>query len=194
MPTHAFTIAKLADAAGVNVETIRYYQRRGILDEPPRVDGGFRAYGQHHLRRLQFIRRALDLGFSLDDAAELVALSQSTDRKRLRGIAQARAAEIRQRIADLVAMADALDRLAATCSHTSPDAPCPIVAAVSAVGLVNALDSLDRRDGRDITDASAAGHCPGCVSDSPASVADPAIARDGCVDVDQRPARRREAQ
>ena len=131
MPSRAFTISKLADAAGVNVETIRYYQRRGILDEPPRVEGGFRAYGDAHLRCLQFLRRAQDLGFSLDDAAELHALSRSPDRPRLREVARKRAAEIRERVAHLTTMADALDRLALTCAHTAPDTPCPIVGALT---------------------------------------------------------------
>ena len=130
MPTHAFTIAKLADAAGVSIETVRYYQRRGLVEEPPRVDGGFRAYGEEHLRRLQFIRRALDLGFGLDDTAELLELSGSSDRKRLRKVARARAADIRQRISQLTAMADALDHLADNCADTHPGAPCPIIAAL----------------------------------------------------------------
>ena len=131
MPSHAFTISKLAEAAGSNVETIRYYQRRGILAEPPRIGGGFRAYDASHLRCLQFIRRATELGFSLDDASELYVLSRSTERQRLREVAHARAAEIRERIVHLAAMADALETLADTCAHTSPGAPCPIVAALT---------------------------------------------------------------
>ena len=134
MPTHAFTISKLADAAGVNIETIRYYQRRGILDEPPRVDNGFRAYDDSHLQRLQFVRRALELGFDLDDAAELLELSHSSDRKRVRSVARSRAAEIRQRIAHLGSMADALEHLADTCAHSSPNRPCPIVDALNRPG------------------------------------------------------------
>ena len=130
MPTHAFTISKLANSAGVNIETIRYYQRRGLLEEPARVDGGFRAYDESHLQRLLFIKRAQDLGFSLNDAAELTTLSQSADRKRLREVARTRAADIRERIAQLDAMARALEHLADTCQHTRPDAACPIVAAL----------------------------------------------------------------
>lgn len=130
MPTHAFTISKLAEAAGVTVETVRYYQRRGLLDEPARVEGGFRAYDAGHLQRLQFIRRALELGFSLDDAAELSSLSQSPDRKRLRAVATERAADIRKKIAELGAMAAALENLAETCHRTSPDHTCPIIAAL----------------------------------------------------------------
>jgi MerR family mercuric resistance operon transcriptional regulator len=130
MPTHAYTIAKLAKGAGVNVETVRYYQRRGLLDEPIRVDGGFREYDERHLERLLFIKRAQELGFTLDDAAELSSLSQSNDRRHLRDVALTRAADIRRRIAQLESMAAALDTLAETCKRTSPNETCPIVAAL----------------------------------------------------------------
>src|SRR5690349_10642439 len=132
MPTHAFTISKLARSAAVNIETVRYYQRRGLLEEPTRVDNGFRAYDERHLQRLLFIKRAQELGFSLDDAAELSSLSQTEDRASLRAVARARAAEIRKRIDRLDAMARALDNLAETCSRTRPGDACPIVAALHA--------------------------------------------------------------
>ena len=146
VPSNAFTISKLAEAAGVNIETIRYYQRRGILDEPPRVDGGFRAYDHSHLQRLSFIRRALDLGFSLDDAAELSKLSRAEDRQQLRSVARVRAGDIRERIVHLQAMADALEGLADDCAHSPAERPCPIVAA------------LNRRDGA----IDGSGHYPQC--------------------------------
>jgi len=130
MPTHAYTISKLAKGAGVNVETVRYYQRRGLIEEPTRVDNGFRAYDERHLQRLLFIKRVQELGFSLDDAAELSSLSQATDRVGLRELARARAADIRQRISLLDAMARALENLAETCQHTAPSEKCPIVAAL----------------------------------------------------------------
>ena len=82
MPTHAFTISKLAAAAGVNIETVRYYQRRGLIEEPTRVDNGFRAYDGTHLQRLLFIKRAQELGFSLDDAAVLTTLSRRPTARR----------------------------------------------------------------------------------------------------------------
>ena len=130
MPTHAFTIAKLADAAGVNVETVRYYQRRGILPEPHRANGGFRSYNASHVERLQFIRRVQELGFTLDDAAELMSLSRMTNRKRLREIARVRVEGVRQRIAQLESVANALEGLADCCEHTAPGQACPIVAAL----------------------------------------------------------------
>jgi MerR family mercuric resistance operon transcriptional regulator len=130
MPTHAYTISKLAKGAGVNVETVRYYQRRGLLEEPTRVDNGFRAYDERHRQRLLFIKRVQELGFSLDDAAELSSLSQATDRVGLRELARARATDIRKRISRLDAMARALENLAETCQHTAPSEKCPIVAAL----------------------------------------------------------------
>jgi len=131
MPSNAFTISKVADAVGVNIETIRYYQRRGLIDEPSRTNGGFRAYGQAHVLRLQFIKRAQELGFSLDDAAELLSISQTTDRRRVREVTRSRVIDIRQRIAKLQSIADALENLCDCCARTSPEAACPIVAALA---------------------------------------------------------------
>src|SRR2546427_203777 len=97
MPTHAFTIRKLADAAGVGVEAVRYYQRGGLLAAPDRVDGGFRQYSEDDVRRLRFIKRAQALGYSLEDIAELMSLSTKRDRLRVREITRERIAEIRER-------------------------------------------------------------------------------------------------
>jgi MerR family mercuric resistance operon transcriptional regulator len=131
MPSHAFTIAKLANAAGVNIETVRYYQRRGLLDEPSRENGGFRSYSEDHVQRLRFIKRSQELGFSLDDAAELLSLSKATHRKRLRDITHARVLDIRQRISQLEAMASALEGLADCCAKTAQQQACPIIAALA---------------------------------------------------------------
>lgn len=130
MPTHAFTISKLADAAGIGVEAVRYYQKRGLLAEPSRANGGFRHYTAEHVRRLQFIRRAQELGFSLDDVAQLVSLNMLRDKSRVREITRRRVAEIRERIAALEAMATALEGLADGCKRSSASEECPIVAAV----------------------------------------------------------------
>ncbi|HMC16685.1 MAG TPA: MerR family transcriptional regulator [Albitalea sp.] len=131
MPTHAFTIRKLADAAGVGVEAVRYYQRLGLLAEPAREGGGFREYSGDDLRRLRFIKRAQELGFSLDDVAELSALSAGTERSRIREITRERADDIRRRVRDLNAMADVLDRFAERCASSSSATVCPIVAALT---------------------------------------------------------------
>lgn len=131
MPTRAFTIRKLADAAGVGVEAVRYYQRRGLLPEPERIEGGFREYTQAHVDRLRFIKRGQELGFSLDDIAELTSLSSEKNRTRVRSLTRVRVAEIRERIAQLESVAAALEGLAETCGRNPRARACPIIAALS---------------------------------------------------------------
>jgi len=131
MPTHAFTIAKLADAAGVGVEAVRYYQRGGLLAAPKRVDGGFRQYSDDDVLRLRFIKRAQALGYSLEDIAELMSLSATRDRQRVREITRERVAEIRERVADLQSMASALENLADCCAQAPEGSACSIIAALA---------------------------------------------------------------
>lgn len=121
------TIGELAAAGGVGVETVRYYQRRGLMETPPR-DGGVRRYGAGDIRRLRFIRQAQAAGFSLDEIAELIALDASRDRPRARELARARIAALDVRIAKLTAARSALERLADDCG-ASEEGPCPIIAA-----------------------------------------------------------------
>lgn len=131
MPTRAFTIQKLADAAGVGVEAVRYYQRLGLLQEPERVEGSFREYTQTDVDRLHFIKRGQELGFSLDDIGELMSLSSDKNRTRVRDLTRQRVAEIRERIAQLESMAAALEGLADTCGRTPRARACPIIAALA---------------------------------------------------------------
>ena len=121
------TIGGLAAAGGVGVETVRYYQRRGLMETPPR-DGGVRRYGEEDVRRLRFIRQAQAAGFSLDEIAELIALDASRDRPRARELARARIAALDGKIAELTAARSALERLAHDCA-ASDEGPCPIIAA-----------------------------------------------------------------
>ena len=123
----ALTIGKLAAAGGVGVETIRYYQRRGLLDAPAR-DAGMRRYGEHDVRRLRFIRAAQAAGFTLDQIAELLALDATDDRARARELARARIAELDARIAEMTAARDSLRKLARECGGGTAG-PCPILAA-----------------------------------------------------------------
>ena len=124
------TIAKLAQAGGVGVETVRFYQRRGLLTEPERPNGGsgFRSYGDGEVRRLRFIRQAQAAGFTLEEIAELLALDSTEDRARVRELARARIAILDTRIAELSAARDALARLAHECGSGSAG-PCPIISA-----------------------------------------------------------------
>jgi DNA-binding transcriptional MerR regulator len=131
VPTYAFTIAKLADAAGVGVETVRYYQRRGLLKEAGSSVGAFREYSPADVLRLQFIKRAQELGFTLDDVAELISLSGERDKRRVREVTTRRLAEIQQRIGQLNAMASALQGLVGCCERAGPADACPIIAALA---------------------------------------------------------------
>src|SRR6218665_3983589 len=93
------TIGRLAQAADVNVETVRYYQRIGLLGEPE-AQGAYRQYGDEHLQQLQFIRRAKEAGFSLEEIRELLQLDDVADRARIRQLASSRLADIDTRIRD----------------------------------------------------------------------------------------------
>lgn len=127
------TISGLAGAGGVGVETIRYYQRRGLLAEPARpggsgMAGGIRRYGAEDVRRLRFIRSAQAAGFTLGEIGELLALDAGQDRRRARQLAEARIGAIDDEIAKLEQAREALRRLAGDCASTD-EGPCPILSA-----------------------------------------------------------------
>jgi MerR family transcriptional regulator, mercuric resistance operon regulatory protein len=127
------TIAKLAREGGVGVETVRYYQRRGLMTEPKRpvgsgLGGGVRRYGDDDVRRLRFIKAAQTAGFTLEEISELLALDATDDRARARELARARIAALDTKIVELQSSRAALSRLAEHCA--SGDAgPCPILVA-----------------------------------------------------------------
>ena len=121
------TIGRLATEGGVGVETIRYYQRRGLLSEPERL-GGVRRYGQADLRRLRFIRAAQAAGFTLEEIGELLRLDSVADRGRARLLARTRIAALDARIAEMQEARAALARLADACGQDQPG-PCPIITA-----------------------------------------------------------------
>ena len=122
------TIGGLASAAGVGVETVRYYQRRGLLSEPARPPGEVRRYGADELKRLRFIRSAQAAGFTLAEIGELIALDESDDRARVRALAEARVTAIDGKIAELIEARDALAGLAHDCA-ANKKGPCPILKA-----------------------------------------------------------------
>ncbi len=121
------TIGGLARAGGVGVETVRYYQRRGLLETPP-GEGGMRRYGADAARRLRFIRAAQTAGFTLEQIAELLALDAGQDRARARDLAQVRLTELDTKIAGLERARASLRRLARACADGG-DGPCPIITA-----------------------------------------------------------------
>ena len=128
----AMTISGLARAGGVGVETVRFYQRRGLLETPDR-DGsgltrGVRRYDDQDVRRLKFIRSAQAAGFTLDQIGELLRLDAGQDRARARELAAGQLAALDMKIAELQAARDSLRRLASAC-HASDEGPCPIISA-----------------------------------------------------------------
>ena len=128
--THSLTIGKLAEAGAVGVETVRYYQRRGLLETPAR-DREVRRYGCEDLRRLRFIRQAKAAGFTLEEIKELLDLDASEDRSRVRDLAKSRVSALDEKIAELQRARDALRRLAQECGSTEKG-PCPILASFEA--------------------------------------------------------------
>lgn len=126
MDISALTIGKLARAANVGIETVRYYQQRELLPVPA-SRGAFRYYPASAVDRIRFIKRAQELGFTLDEIAELLRLQDGTDRAQLRELASAKANEIAQKLADLGRMHDVLVHLVDACAHTAGNHPCPII-------------------------------------------------------------------
>jgi len=125
------TISALARAGGVGVETVRYYQRRGLLVTPGKsggndLAGGIRRYGPDDVRRLRFIRSAQAAGFTLEQIGELLSLDASDDRARARALALDQLAVLDARIAELEAARTALHHLARQCG-ASETGPCPIL-------------------------------------------------------------------
>jgi MerR family copper efflux transcriptional regulator len=132
----SFTIGEVARRAQVGIDTVRYYERNHLLPDPPRRLSDYREYHRDDVRRLRFIRRAKDLGFTLAEIRELLTLS--TDRERgVRGVkarADARLAEVEVRIRELQSMRRGLKRLIAACPGHGPLENCPILAALGEEG------------------------------------------------------------
>lgn len=126
------TIGRVAERAGVGVETVRFYEREGLIEQPTRPRSGYRKYPERVVSELRFIRRSQELGFSLREIDELMSLrlapeANSADVK-IR--AEAKISEIEEKIADLQRMRDALQRLVAACDGERPVEECPILEAL----------------------------------------------------------------
>ena len=122
----SLTIGQLAGGGNVGVETIRFYQRKGLLETPTR-ECGIRRYGSEDLRRLRFIKQAQAAGFTLEEIRELLELDAGEDRGRARELARSRIEKLDAKIAELNRARDALQRLATDCGATAKG-PCPILA------------------------------------------------------------------
>ncbi len=132
-PSSSLTIGAVAKRVGVAIDTIRFYEREGLLPEPERRASGYRSYGEGTMAQLRFIRRAKHLGFTLEEIRELLALSADRQRgvKAVKKRAQQRLAAIEQRIVDLQRVRDGLAQLVESCpGHGAPE-QCPILRALS---------------------------------------------------------------
>ncbi len=127
-------IGALAQAAGVNVETIRYYQRRGLLAEPEKPVGGHRRYAASAGKRVMFIKRAQELGFSLEEVKALLRLEDGQSCGETRALAEHKLAIIEERSADLNRMRRLLKNLIAECATGKRPRSCPIIATLSGQG------------------------------------------------------------
>jgi MerR family mercuric resistance operon transcriptional regulator len=131
MTKPALTIGRLARAAAVNVETVRYYQARKLLPIPSRGGNAFRHYSADLVERIRFNNRAQELGFSLEEVRGLLRLHDGTDRVSIRKIAALRLEQIEAKLEDLTRMRVALSALIEACHHTANADPCPIIQALA---------------------------------------------------------------
>ena len=123
---------EVATEAGVNLQTLRYYERRGLLREPPRRDSGYRIYGPDAVRIVRFVKRAQQLGFSLDEVEALLELADGGPEscEAAQEVARHRIAQLDRRIADLVSMRGSLEQLLSTCALPRGERECPLLQAL----------------------------------------------------------------
>lgn len=126
-PSNQLTIGAFARVAGVNVETIRFYQRKGLLAEPQRPSGSIRRYGEADVARLRFIKSTQRLGFNLEEIAQLLKLEDGAHCSEIAEVAAQRLADVRSRVADFIRMEEVLSELVSLC-HREPDTrSCPLI-------------------------------------------------------------------
>ncbi len=133
------SIGQVARRAGVGVETVRFYEREGLLEEPPRRASGYRQYSEQVVTRLRFIKRAKLLGFSLKEITELLLLrvDAQTSCEEVKQRTEAKIAEVERKVLELQRMRQALLQVASLCTGQGPTSRCPM------------LDALDQRDSQD---------------------------------------------
>jgi MerR family copper efflux transcriptional regulator len=127
------TISDAAKSAGLGTETVRYYEREGLLREPPRTAAGYRQYGPEDVRRLSFIRRAKTLGFSLREIRDLLSLTEqrAASAREVKELATAKLDRVREQIRDLQKIERALRGLVEECTGVGPASRCPILNAIT---------------------------------------------------------------
>ena len=124
------TIGAFAKAAGVNVETIRFYQLKGLLPQPERPYGSIRRYGLADVARVKFVKSAQRLGFNLDEVAQLLKLEDGTHCHEAADLAAARLADVRLRLTDLQRMESTLSHLVKACGSRRGKVSCPLIASL----------------------------------------------------------------
>ncbi len=124
------TIGSFATAVGVNVETIRFYQRKRLLPEPNKPYGSIRRYGEKDVVRMRFVKSAQRLGFTLDEIAELLRLEDGTHCEEASGLAEHKLKDVREKQADLARMEAALSDLVCACLATKGNVSCPLIASL----------------------------------------------------------------
>jgi MerR family mercuric resistance operon transcriptional regulator len=129
-PATQLTIGGIAEAAGVNVETIRFYQRKGLLAEPDKPYGSIRRYGATDVARVKFVKAAQRLGFSLDEVAGLLTLDDGTHCNEARELAEQKLADVRAKLADLRRIEWVLATLVRDCGARRGTVPCPLISAL----------------------------------------------------------------
>jgi len=130
---HVLTIGALAAEAGVNVETIRFYQRKKLLEEPERPYGGIRRYGPSEVARVRFIKTAQRLGFTLDEIAQLLQLDDGTQCSKAKLIGEKKLLDVRQRLTELQRIEAVLTDLVGHCATTRGKVACPLIASLEHV-------------------------------------------------------------
>ena len=125
--SRSLTIGGFAELAGVSVETIRFYQRKGLLPEPARPPGGIRRYGGADVRRVKFIKSAQRLGFSLDEIGELLRLEDGTHCSEARELAERKLGDVRGKLADLLQMESVLSSVVCACHGRRGTVSCPLI-------------------------------------------------------------------
>ena len=127
--TKPLSIGRLAQETGIHLETVRYYERRGLLSKPPRTTSGYRIFPTEAIRRLRFIKRAQDLGFSLREIRELLELrvSSGAESAEIRRRTEAKIVDIEGKVRTLNSMRKALQKLTLSCSGCVPISECPIL-------------------------------------------------------------------
>lgn len=126
----SLSIGAVADAAGVNVETIRFYQRKGLLDQPKRQRGEIRRYRLKDVDRVRFVKAAQRLGFSLEEIAALLKLDDGTHCDEARTMAEQKLGDVRSKLINLRQLEAALERLVTDCCATRGEVTCPLIASL----------------------------------------------------------------